>query len=549
MTVGMTKLPKCGDTDNPYPTSPGGVHTIFGKTALLHCSSPSRGAIFPKNQLGRKSPSRSLRQDNVRSIPYEGPGGKHQCVYWDTALEAFGLRVYPSGRRVYVCSYRVKRRKRLASLGRADVLTLDQARKKAVTYLGKVASHEDPQDAIDQRRELKSVSELCEAFIENHSKKKQRTWKDEKSTLDRNILPRLGSRLAVSITSADIEALHSAIGTAHPYAANRLLESVRKMFNWGKVAGLVPQSLANPIAGIVRFPQRKRRRFITTVEMPRFIQALEQEDNDYARHGLWLLLLMGLRSSELLKAKWVDVDWDAGTLFVGLTKNGEPLLAPISDAAIARRKIVPRTAGNPYIICGQKPGQYMRGLGAPLRRVLKRAGLVNIRVHDLRRTVGSWLAQSGKSLHLIGDVLNHRDPKTTAGYAYFQTQQRRDALSGHGERVLSLGAPQLRELGQPQAVSVAMLSPVEAAAQLGSDAANSVRNRHYFRREALYELVWTAPVMEIARRLGVSDVALAKLCRKAAIPIPKRGYWLVSNQVSNSEQCPCRRHRPGCRNY
>lgn len=467
-------------------------------------------------------PTLKFRQDIVRSVPYRGPGGKHQCVYWDAALEGFGLRVYPSGRRVYVCSYRVKRRKRLATLGRADVLTLDQARRKAITYLGKVASHEDPQDEVDQQRELKRVDELCEAFITEHSKKKKRTWKADKSTLDRHLLPKLGSRLAASIVSADIEPIHAAIGTVHPYAANRLLETVRKMFNWGKVAGFVPQSLASPIAGIVRFRERKRKRFITTVEMPRFLEALEQEDNDYARHGLWLLLLMGLRSSELLKAKWVDVDWDMGTLFIGLTKNGEPLLAPISEAAMARLKVIPRTANNPHVICGQKPGQHMRGLGTALRRVLKRAGLENIRIHDLRRTVGSWLAQSGKSLHLIGDVLNHRDPKTTAGYAYFQTQQRRDALTGHGESVLKLGAPHLREPAKPQAVSAATLLPVEDVAQ-GVSA--SARHRHYFKREALYELVWTAPLMEIARRLGVSDVALGKLCRRAAIPLPGRGYW------------------------
>ena len=209
-------------------------------------------------------PTLKFRQDTVRSIPYQGPGGKHQCVYWDEALEGFGLR----GRRVDVCSYRVNRRKRLATLGRAGVLTLEQARKKAIAYLGKVAGDEDPQDAIDQQRELKRVDELCEAFIENHSKKKKRTWKSDKSTLDRNILPKLGSRLAVSIVSADIEPIHSATGTAHPYAANRLLETARKMFNWGKVAGLVPQGLASPVAGIVRFPQRRRRRFIMTVETP-----------------------------------------------------------------------------------------------------------------------------------------------------------------------------------------------------------------------------------------------------------------------------------------
>lgn len=468
-------------------------------------------------------PTLKLRQDNIRTLQYQGPGGKHQCVYWDAALEGFGLRVYPSGRRVYVCSYRVRRRKRLATLGRGDVLTLDQARKRAITYLGKVASHEDPQDEVHERRELKRMSELCEAFIENHSKKKKRSWKDDKSMIDRNVLPKLGSRLAISITSADIEPIHSAIGTAHPYAANRLLETVRKMFNWGKVAGFVPQSHPNPITGIVRFPQRKRRRFITTAEMPRFIQALEQEDNDYARHGLWLLLLTGMRSSELLKAKWVDIDWDMGTLFVGLTKNGEPLLAPISDAAMERLKAVPRTAGNPHIICGQKPGQHMRGLGDALRRVLKRGGLENIRVHDLRRTVGSWLVQSGKSLHLVGEVLNHRDTKTTAGYAYFQTQQRRDALTGHGERVLSLGGHHVRTPA-PQPLSPSILLSVQDTTRVAKNL-ELVKHRHYFRREQLYEFVWTAPRLEIARRLGVSDVALGKLCRRAEIPMPTRGYW------------------------
>jgi integrase len=156
-------------------------------------------------------------------------------------------------------------------------------------------------------------------------------------------------------------------------------------------------------------------------------------------------------SIELLNAKWTDIDWDMGTLFVGLTKNGEPLLAPLSDAAIARLKMIPRIANNPYIICGLKRGRPLTGLGEPLRRVLARAGLQNIRVHDIRRTVGSWLAQSGVSLHLIGDVLNHRDLRTTLGYAYFQTQQRREALNGHGGKVLSLAAAHLRVTAPPRA--------------------------------------------------------------------------------------------------
>ena len=416
-------------------------------------------------------PTVKLRQDTARTLPYQGDGLNRQCVYWDEALECFGLRVYPSGRRVYVCSYRVHRRKRLALLGRVDALTLDQARKKAMGYLGKAANQEDPLDEKDQQRQLKTINELCTAYIENHAKKK---WKEDESYLKRHILPKLKSRLVISVASADIEPIHSEVGGTHPYAANRIVEVVRKMFNWGKVAGFVPKDHPIPTIGIVRFRERKRKRFITTMEMPRFIQALEQEDNDYARHGIWLLLLMGVRCNELLKAKWVDIDWDMGTLFIGLTKNGEPLLAPLSEAAIERLKVVPRLANNPYIICGRDPGKRLNGLGRALKRVLKRAGMENVRIHDLRRTVGSWLAQAGRSLHLIGDVLNHRDPKTTAGYAYFQTQQRREALTGHGERVLALGGA--AHAGSRAADSVDQWAAVERDGP-GARARSGRRNR------------------------------------------------------------------------
>lgn len=134
----------------------------------------------------------------------------------------------------------------------------------------------------------------------------------------------------------------------------------------------------------LQFPTRKRRCFITTVEMPRFIEALEQEGSEYGRHGIWLLLFTGLRMRELVSAKWADIDRDMGTLFIGLTKNGDPLLAPLSEAAIERLQMIPRIADNPYIICGRNPGDHFKDLRTVLQRVLARAGLQNIRIHDLR---------------------------------------------------------------------------------------------------------------------------------------------------------------------
>lgn len=485
-------------------------------------------------------PTQKLRQDTVRTLPYVGTGGKHQCIYWDAALECFGVRVYPSGRRVYVCAYRVNRRKRLARLGRADALTLDQARKKAAAYLGKVASNEDPQATIDQLRTSLTIKQLVNAYLEGHAKPKKRSWKNDQSCLERLLVPKVGARLAVTITSADIQDLHATKGAIHPRQANRLVEIVRKMYNWAPTAGLLPKGHDNPGKGIVPFPIRKRKRFITTVEMPRFVEALEQESSEYGRHGIWLLLFTGLRTTELLKAKWADVDWEMGTLFIGLTKNGDPLLSPLSDGAIARLQMIPRIADNPYILCGRSPGGHFKALGPVLERVLARAGLENVTIHDLRRTVGSWLAQAGQTLHLIGDVLNHRDPKTTAGYAYFQTQQRRDALTSHANKVLSYASPHIRTAAAPKALSAKSLLPIGSVIENGAGGSHGTRHRHYFKREALYQLVWTAPVSEIAGRLGVSDVGLAKLCRRAAIPLPARGYWarVESGQQIDVEPLP-----------
>lgn len=460
----------------------------------------------------------------MRTLPFLGKHDKQQCIYWDAALEGFGTRVYRSGHRMYVCSYRIGGRKRLGRLGRVDVLSLEVARKKAISYLGKVASNEDPQIAKESSGKLLSVAELCTLYIEGHAKRKKKTWKGDESLLRRLVVAKLKHRLAITIVPADLEPIHAQMGVAHPYAANRILTTYRKLVNWAKVAGYLPKDYASPIVGIVRFPERTRKRFVTTVEMPRLLAALEQEFNDFARHGIWLLLLTGMRGIELRSAQWSHVDWDMGTLFIGLTKNGDPLLAPLSDAAIARLKVIPRISGNPYILCGKISGRPLSGLGEALKRALRKAKLENIHIHDLRRTVGSWLAQNGTSLHLIGDVLNHRDAKTTAGYAYFQTQQRREALSSHADKVLAFAGPGMR----------LPLAPEESSAQtllvdnnpVGSTTPSiGAKPVHYFKRENLYELVWTAPVLEVAKRLGVSDVAVGKLCRRAGVPVPCRGYW------------------------
>jgi integrase len=475
-------------------------------------------------------PVTKLRQDTVRTLRYTGIGNR-QCIYWDESLPCFGIRVFPSGRRSYVCSYRVFGRFRIATLGRADALTLDQARKKARGYLGRVASSLDPQAAKDVAEASGTIKALCEEYMKRHALAKKRSWKNDESYIDRILVPKLGSRLASSVTSVDIAKIHSDVGAEHPYAANRFLEIVAKMFVLGRTWGKLPKDAANPAVGIEPFPEKKRRRYVTTAEMPKLAKAIDAEDNEFARHAIWLLLLTGVRRTELLKAKWSDIDWDLRTLYVGQTKNGEPVLAPLSNAAITQLKMIARIEENPYVICGKINGQHLKNLRPAWVRVRTAACLEDVTLHDLRRTVGSWLVREGSSLHLVGAVLNHKDPKTTAGYAYFQIGDRQAALDRHGEKIVNLAAAH-------RALDVA---EAESADPPESSHVSKSRTRRFTRQE-LYELVWSQPVAELAASYGVSDVGLAKACRRANIPVPGRGYWAkvaAAQPVEKRSLPPC----------
>jgi integrase len=461
-------------------------------------------------------PKAKLRQDNVRSLGYVGDArGKSQCIYWDLSLPGFGLRKFPNGRGSYVCGYRVQMRKRLVDLGRSDSMTLEQARRKARLYFGTAANGKDPKSDIDTMRASATVRMLADLYIQRHAKPKKKTWKADESCLSRSFIPKFGAHLASSITRADVASVHASIGQEHPYAANRFVSIVRKMYNVGRQLGMVPEEIRNPATEIVPFPERKRRRYVTPAEMPLLAAAIDEEPNEFAGHALWLLLLTGIRRSEVLAAKWSDIDWDNKTLYVGTTKNGEPVLAPLSRAAIARLNVIPELKDNPFVICGTIPGKPLGYLDAMWRRIRSETGFHDLRIHDLRRTVGSWLVRDGVSLHLVGAVLNHKDQKTTAGYAYFQTEDRQRVLDRHGRNIVRVAKGVFRPGAKRKAV-------VNTLAEARPPKPPRVRR---ISRQELYDLIWSQPMSRLAARLGISDVGLGKVCRRANIPVPARGYW------------------------
>lgn len=371
----------------------------------------------------------------IDSFVYEGKDGSRD-VRWDDRMPGFGVRIYPSGVKSFVLSYRYQGRKRLMALGRYGILTLEMARDKARQALVDSNGGCDPLDQRAKRNHGETIADLAETYIERHAKVHKRTWIADQRAINKYILPAWATKQVQDLERSDVARLHHDVGRTYPYTANRLLELISKMCALARIWGFVDETAINPARGITRFREEKRERFITPQELPRLAEAIDNEPNLFARYALWMFLFTGLRKSELLGAQWNQIDWDAEEITIEDTKNGRPLHLPLSSAAIQVLRQVPRDADNPFIFPGREDGQHLVNIDKAWRRIRKAAKVEDVRLHDLRRTVGSWLAQSGNSLHLIGRVLNHKTPSTTQVYARFGNDHVRSALESLGQNLL-----------------------------------------------------------------------------------------------------------------
>lgn len=378
-----------------------------------------------------------LTKSEIDKTTYVGANGSRH-VLWDSEIPGLGVRFFPSGKKALVLSYRVDKRKRLITLGRWGVLTLEEARKQARIKIGQISQGIDPHVTHGSAKVGRTMNELCDEFYKRHALKSKISHKQDKRRIDKDIKPAIGSLLVSQIERHHIERLHETIGERTKYEANRTLSLLGTMF---RLAAEWKYELAggkNPARGIKKFTEKSRDRWITPEEMPAIAHAIDEDSNIYARAALWLYLLTGVRKSELLKLKWTDIDFFRREMRLEHTKNGNTHYVPLSKEAIAILKDIPRQNGNPFVICGHVKGKALVNISKPWNRVKARANVSDVRLHDLRRTVGSWLAQRGSTLHLIGKVLNHKHSDTTKIYARFQQDDMRSALENYGDSLLSI---------------------------------------------------------------------------------------------------------------
>jgi|CXWL01.1.fsa_nt_gi integrase len=359
-----------------------------------------------------------------RTVESIAPGPR-DVIVWDTDLPGFHLKVSPQGRRKYFLYYRTKAgRQRKPAVGVHGQITAEQARTIARLWSLEVANGEDPSKSRQESRRALTVADLCDRFIEEYSRlhHKATTHANYKRQIRAIIKPRIGSKKITDVSRDDIQRIHYQM-RASPYQANRLLQLISKLFNLAERWELRPD-YTNPARRIERYKEHARDRFLSAAELERLacvLREVEQECSELPSvvPALRLLVATGCRLSEILTMRWDRIDFERRRINLSDSKTGAKrvyLNAVAYDALVALRE--EQIDEGDFVLPGEIDGAPIINLQKPWRRIRERAGLVGVRIHDLRHTFASIAAGLGEGLPVIGKLLGHTQAQTTLRYAH-----------------------------------------------------------------------------------------------------------------------------------
>jgi integrase len=424
--------------------------------------------------------------------------GQDRAFLWDEDLAGFGVVAFPSGKQVFVFQYRQAGRSRRVALGDfGENFPPQKARSKAKEVSGAIEGGADPIQARRDERSTRTFKDLADEFLRLHVGPRRKTATgDQYGRLLRDyVLPVLGSRRLDDVRRVDVARLHADLSD-RPHTANRCLAVISSVWNWGAGRDEVKFE-ANPAKGIERNPEQGKERFLSSDELATLGDTLRRAEAEglpwnvdhskpgakhipktqkltrvdhHAAAAIRLLILTGARLREILNAKWEYVNWECGILSLPDAKTGAKTIY-LSVAALAVLKGIPRVAGSPYIIPGEKRAR-KRGEPKPppspradLKRsweaVARAAGFYEkvpatdaggkpilgkggvpvmverstVRLHDLRHSFASMGAGASLGLPIIGKLLGHSQPATTARCSHLDADPMRRAADIIGNQI------------------------------------------------------------------------------------------------------------------
>ncbi len=387
-------------------------------------------------------------------------------VEWDPTRPGFGVRVSTAGRKTYVVKYRHPPGRdgvqRVVSLGPATALTLADARAQARAILGDVAKGQDPLVGRDAQREAPTVRKAVSEFLEAIQ---QRTWRADRGALSRNTVrsyraalehhfcAKYGSRRIADITAVDMEQLHRDLREATPMQANQTLAAISSLMRWAERPRLDGRPAyrprhSNPCHDVTRVPQRPRTRYLTTDEREAIYGAMDKLEAEGTleppqRTMILLAMYTGARIGEITSLRWDEIDLEAGKVHLADSKTGAKTIF-LNASAVELLRDWPHESGSPFVFPASRDRSTTGHRCQPSkawRAIRERAQIPDVRLHDLRHSFASELVSSGHPLTVIGALLGHRQPSTTARYAHLYDDTLHAAAASVGQAIAKKTRP------------------------------------------------------------------------------------------------------------
>lgn len=368
----------------------------------------------------------------IENLPVPDKGWAY---HYDLKVQGLGIGIGSTGKKSFILYRKIHGKPERITLGRYPDLTIEQARGKASEINTDIAAGLNPSEVKRGRQAELTFAELFAEYLERHSKPNKKTWTEDESQFRTYLAKPLGKMKLSSIDRSSISTIHSSITKAgHATTANRVKALVSSIFGWAISAG---RWQTNPAIGIKLNKEHSRDRFIQGDELPRFFQALADEQNDTMRDYFLMSLLTGARRANVLSMKWTDVKLDRAEWRIKETKNGTPQTVTLSPEAVVllhKRKPIESAT---YVFPGSGKSGHLVEPKKGWKRILERAGIDDLRIHDLRRTLGSWQAKTGASMAIIGKSLNHKNQNTTAIYARLDLDPVRESVNAATKAILN----------------------------------------------------------------------------------------------------------------
>ena len=356
------------------------------------------------------------------------PPGEDRAFLRDSKLQGFGVCKYASGKTVFTFGQRIDGKPVRKVIGEYGPMTVQAAREAVSKMALEVDTGKDPFEKSNRLKKEPTFDEFSNLYLERHARPHKRSAPKDEYHLGRYFDPLKGKKLS-KITRQDVSALHLSIGEKNGhYIANRCLALLRKMFNLAIEWGVLPESHVNPATRIKAFREEKRDRFLSSSEIERFFEAVREEPDPVWRGFFLLLVFTGVRKNELLSARWNDFNFEERTWRIPQTKSGRPHVLPLTAPVLHLLAQLPSKDKSEWLFPSYGKSGHREEPKRPWNQIREKAKTPDVRIHDLRRTLGSWMAVQGFSLNLIGRVLNHSQIATTAIYARLSTDPQREAL-------------------------------------------------------------------------------------------------------------------------